>query len=216
MKNVIKLISLSLLFTFAIHNSANANLITTLEGQHGLINVNENPYDDMLLGSGINYSLDILDENSSLNIVAFAVSNSSYASSLTTNRTGWTASRISKGQWDAGFTINAFHNDLTTNNLGSFTSLFGEDYDVNIFMMPASNDNNSIIAASDEAFQFTQISGIGWSDFIAIDINGAMVDHSRAFPSEGDNGAVDVPEPSTLVLFGAAMFGLNMRRKKTK
>ncbi len=175
----------------------------TLTGQNGQVNIGE--YAGMvgpLFDGG--YWVDVLGGAS---LTGFAVSNN-FAFQTYVNNSNWPSwwgQVVGPTAWNNGVSIGG---GLTTNQLGSFASLFGSDFQALLFYA----NGGAIITDSNDWDQATdwQVSNIdfGWlnpfiaSEFVAFDHRG-VVDQS-----------LQVPEPSSVILLLIGFGGLAAYRRR--
>jgi hypothetical protein len=179
--------------------------LTVLVGQQGKVVVGE-------LTPGrvypIGYFVDVLDATTE--VAAMAVSVGATNGNAFENLSGWTNAVLTPAEWNTGFLFSIEGTSVSTNSLGTANSIFGSDPAIVLYWLSTgtnvifdngttSNDHDQ--ATWDVATEYFGFSPTRRSEFIALDINGQIIDYS-------------VPEPATLLLVGlAAGVGCLVRRR---
>lgn len=182
---------LGLLFTSnasAIVVDEMANILT---GINGLVNVTEQTFFNEG-GYGVEYAVDIVNENAQTSIAVFAVSTNSIGA-VGTDRLGWLGTQMTIAQW----------NNSSYASSGLFSSFFGDDNYVNLY----SNLSGSNIMA-DTGFNFWLLESFLASYFVAFNTNGGIIDQS--------NAPVGVSEPAALALMGLGLMSMGLMRRRRR
>ena len=127
---------------------------------------------------------------------AFAASHPLTTSASAADQPGWQASIITETEWDGG--VELLNNGMVTlssTDLGPFSSFFGSDERVNYYF---TNEVGNLVLseANDEFNNFVFSVPAPASEFLALDMSGAIVDRSAESA---------IPEPAT---FGSLVLGL--------
>ncbi len=191
----------------------------SLVGQGGKVVLGEvETLDEFNQPFTVNYFVDVLDPAAEVAAFAvstdFKVSTRSEGGGVRTTFPGWNGYAITRETWDSGsqFTINGA-TTVTTNSLGPAASLFGNDQriviyyletgGVTIFDHGASANDQDPETWDPVTNNVFQIDGRSRSEFIALGLNGQVIDFSS-----------QIPEPSAVVLGTLACLGLLRRRRR--
>jgi len=216
--NFYKLALLSITGALLLSATASANLFIVpppgandgvISGVNGIVSVTESiTWGE--IGNDIEYMLDILDETSSLNITLFAISTNTAAEfegGVYAERLGWSGMQLTAADWDNNWAaLNNGGDQITPFSLGDFSDLFGDDLYVNIFSWDGVAAGSAIDTASDESFEFFQTNSYLYSNFIALNASGTIVDQSLSPTS--------VPEPSSMAILALGLLGFAARKYK--
>jgi hypothetical protein len=181
----------------------------TLIGKNGKVNIGEIGFTGDF-GPSVAYFVDVLDPTTE--VAAFAVSSGipfSREPRVSTTFPNWNQVKLHPADWDSGREFSIGGTTLvTTSSLGSASSLFGDDDVIAIFYLAQGSNviSDRANGANDQdpdawilgTQQFATLAD-SRSAFIALDINGQVIDYS-------------VPEPSSLALGTIMSLGLLLRR----
>lgn len=200
---------------------------TTLVGNTGKVTVGEIEaeveFGGQLFPAYVAYFLDVLDP--STEVAAFAVSGDVYyfesfpgaRPSAVTSFAGWSAIALRRNDWNSGYEFSiGGTTTMTTNSLGTAASLFGHDRAISLYYL--SDGGNTIFDdgsnANDQDAEAWEIEDPAdasplrfWattqrrSEFVALDINGQVIDFS-------------IPEPSTLAMMMFVVLSLTKRQTR--
>lgn len=198
----------TVVFTTAIAFSANAALATTateealVDAVNGVTVIEK--FDGFAAGS-----FEVIN-NSATEILLFAVSNPNNDPGASTTRAGWTGTGIEKEDWNSdlnGIEVFSLANgEQFSVAEGAFESFFG-DSDQSALVY----HNNGVlnpIAPGETTEEFTFFTIAVASDFIAVDSSGTVF--------SGSFTPATVPLPASLPLFGSAICGLLLLRRRRK
>jgi hypothetical protein len=189
-------------------------------------------------GQVFNISKYSITNNSDAQIFAFAVTNTGARQAFIEQAfTGWHAFTSDQVTWDktqkalnfdaaTGVTKNwaTGTTDLTAyNEIGSFVSLFGSaksDTGQTLYANIYWNSSGSNALTTGKTFSSFYFNGLPESNFVAFDINGAIIASSLTTsispPSIPDGSVAAVPEPETYLLFLAGLGLLAFQFRESK
>ena len=144
-----------------------------------------------------------VENYSGQDIWAFAVSNNGYYDMFIDeeSRTTWNGIQYDMSTWDSEF----------ADTIGSFSSFFGIDNYAYYFYLDShsiiSELSLPILSGQTSEYEFGLFFALAASDFVALNIQGGVINQSRP---------INVPEPSSLAIFGLALMGLFGATRKNK